>query len=82
MEAVATETARSELERALLESFREKRSPRDPEWLIEIRRTAMDRFREIGFPTLRDEDWKYTSVEPILKVPFLEAPETELRTAP
>jgi Fe-S cluster assembly protein SufD len=79
MEAVATETARSELEGALLESFREKRSPSDPQWLVELRRAALERLREIGFPTVRDEDWKYTNVAPILKVPFLEPPETELR---
>jgi len=79
MEAVATETARTELERSFLESFREKRSPRDPQWLVEIRRAAWERLREIGFPTVREEDWKYTNVAPILRVPFAEAPETELR---
>jgi Fe-S cluster assembly protein SufD len=79
MEAVAEDTAKSELERSLVESFREKRSPRDPQWLVEIRRAAMERLREIGFPTVRDEDWKYTNVAPILKVPFMETSETELQ---
>ncbi|HMA17116.1 MAG TPA: Fe-S cluster assembly protein SufD [Thermoanaerobaculia bacterium] len=75
MSAVAEETAKAAFERSLEESFRESRSPRDPEWLIAIRRTAMERLREIGFPSLRDEDWKYTNVAPILKTPFEPAPE-------
>jgi Fe-S cluster assembly protein SufD len=73
MEAVAEEIAKAGFERSLAESFRESRSPRDPEWLIDIRRSAMDRLRETGFPTVKDEDWKYTNVAPILKVPFVEA---------
>lgn len=74
MEAVVEETVKTGLERALADSFRERRSPRDPEWLVEIRRDAMERLRETGFPTVHDEDWKYTNVAPILKVPFVEAP--------
>jgi Fe-S cluster assembly protein SufD len=75
MEAVALETAKSELERSLALSFRERRSPGDPQWLVEIRRAAFERLREMGFPTVKDEDWKYTNVAPILKVPFVEASE-------
>lgn len=72
MEALAEDTAKSQLERSLVESFREKRSPRDPAWLARIRRASMERLREVGFPTVRDEDWKYTNVAPILNVPFVE----------
>ncbi len=39
-------------------------------WTREIRRSAMARFAALGFPTTRDEEWKYTSVEPIVKIPF------------
>jgi len=31
------------------------------------RRAAMQRFEDMGFPTKRDEEWKYTSLKPILK---------------
>ena len=79
MEAVVEETAKVGLERSLADSFRERRSPRDPEWLVEIRRDAMERLRETGFPTVRDEEWKYTNVAPILKVPFVEAAEESPR---
>jgi Fe-S cluster assembly protein SufD len=75
MEALAQDTTGAGLERALAVSFRERRSPRDPEWLAGIRREGMDRMRATGFPTVRDENWKYTNVAPILKVPFEEAPE-------
>jgi len=75
MEAVVEETVRSALERSLADTFRERRSPRDPEWLVEIRRDAMERLTEIGFPTMRQEEWKYTNVAPILKTAFVSAPE-------
>lgn len=75
MEAVVEETVRSALERSLADAFRERRSPRDPEWLVEIRRDAMERLTEIGFPTTRQEEWKYTNVAPILKTAFVAAPE-------
>ena len=68
MEAIA-ETATG-LERSISEDFRERRSPQDPEWLAGVRREAMARVRDEGFPTMKDEAWKYTSVAPILRVPF------------
>ena len=30
------------------------------------RRSAMERFEAVGFPTVRDEDWKYSSLKPVL----------------
>jgi len=36
-----------------------------PEWLREIRESAMRRFLELDFPTTRQEDWKYTNVSAI-----------------
>ncbi len=74
MEAVAQD-ARTALERSVLDAFRESRSPRDPEWLSNVRRAGIERFRDIGFPTAREEAWKYTNVAPILKVPFAPAAE-------
>ncbi|MCY4489202.1 MAG: Fe-S cluster assembly protein SufD [Deltaproteobacteria bacterium] len=32
-------------------------------WVGDLRRGAMERFRSLGFPTTRDEEWKYTSLE-------------------
>ena len=42
----------------------------DNEWTRETRRAAAARFGALGFPTTRDEEWKYTSVEPIVKTVF------------
>lgn len=41
-----------------------------PDWLRPIRTTAMERSAELGFPTVRDEDWKFTNVAPIAKRSF------------
>jgi Fe-S cluster assembly protein SufD len=38
--------------------------------LHEIRKQAIARFAELGFPTTRHEEWKYTNVAPIAKTQF------------
>lgn len=53
-----------------------------PEWLVALRREAMTRFSETGFPTTRDEDWRRTSVAPIARTAFLPAVEAAPVTAP
>ena len=55
--------------------FREARLQCDPEWLQGIRASAMERFSELGFPTPRQEEWKYTDVAPIRRVSFQNAPQ-------
>jgi Fe-S cluster assembly protein SufD len=70
METVADDTRTTGLERALSEAYRAKRAPGDPRWLAEIRRAGMDRFVDMGFPTVHDEAWRDTNVAPIRKVPF------------
>jgi Fe-S cluster assembly protein SufD len=39
-------------------------------WFDLMRRAAMERFGELGFPTTRLENWKYTSVQPIARGNF------------
>jgi Fe-S cluster assembly protein SufD len=41
-----------------------------PTWLDPIRKTAIARFSELGFPTTHDEDWRFTNVAPIAARPF------------
>ena len=41
-----------------------------PAWLGDSRRGALDRFSEIGLPTTRDEDRKYTTIAPLLATDF------------
>ena len=42
----------------------------DLDWLKRLRRDAIDRFATTGFPTTRNEDWKYTRVAAIEKRAF------------
>ena len=39
-------------------------------WLFPLRKAGLARFAELGFPTLRHEDWRFTNVAPIAKLPF------------
>lgn len=39
-------------------------------WLQKLRRDGFARFCEAGFPTVRDEDWRFTSVAAIAQTPF------------
>lgn len=38
--------------------------------VVQMRKTALDRFEHQGFPTVRDEEWKYTNLKPVLKHPY------------
>lgn len=53
---------------AAFEQF-EKRA-RWPSWVQALRQGGIARFAELGFPTVRHEEWKYTNVAPIAKLPF------------
>ncbi len=43
-------------------------------WLERARQAGLERFADRGFPTTRDEDWKYTSVAPIERRGFVVLP--------
>jgi Fe-S cluster assembly protein SufD len=42
----------------------------EPEWLRALRARAFAAFEEQGFPTTRIEDWRHTSVAPIVRTVF------------
>lgn len=52
-------------------------SPTVP-WLELVRSSAMERFEQLGFPAVHDENWKYTNLAPLAKQSFVPAkrPET------
>jgi Fe-S cluster assembly protein SufD len=56
------------------EAFAANGGKEGPAWLPELRRTAMDQFSRIGFPTSRDEEWRFTPVAPIAQGAFEPAP--------
>jgi Fe-S cluster assembly protein SufD len=48
-----------------------------PAWLDGMRRGAMARFQQVGFPAGRDEHWRHTPFTPIIRTPFqLAGPDT------
>ncbi len=52
------------------EAFARSRSGREPAAVGEVRRRAMERFAELGFPSIRQEEWRFTNVAPISRREF------------
>src|SRR6478672_4726038 len=61
------------------ESFQARQQSRGPEssWLDRLRQNAMDRFIEVGFPSVKEEEWKYTNVAGIARSNFAPANSSE-----
>jgi Fe-S cluster assembly protein SufD len=57
----------------LFERFENGRS--GPTWLRPVRRAAMEQSVELGFPTVRDEEWRFTNLAPLARKEF--TPPTE-----
>ena len=45
-------------------------APSAPDWLQRLRRAGLDRFKAVGFPTTKDEAWRFTNVAPIARTAF------------
>ena len=41
-----------------------------PAWLNDLRQAAIASFSELGFPTVKQEAWRYTNVQPLIALPF------------
>ncbi|MCG3178136.1 MAG: FeS cluster assembly protein SufD [Phycisphaerae bacterium] len=48
-----------------------RRGRSGPAWVQALREAGLEHFRRVGFPTLRDEDWRFTNVKPIAQTPFV-----------
>ena len=73
---MVTELVRSENSyQAALRSVREL-SP-TVAWLEMVRSSAMDRFEQLGFPSVRNEGWKYTNLAALAKENFVPATRSE-----
>ena len=51
-------------------------------WLEALRDRAIERFADSGFPTRRDEAWKFTDLRPLLRNVFAPAPRRDNGVAP
>src|SRR5262245_58128711 len=65
MTAVATDRYLADFE-----AFQGSELASGPSWLRTLRRTAIARFAEVGFPTVREEAWRYTNVAPLVERGF------------
>lgn len=77
-------TARPQFEN-YLESFGEFQkltTGRDVPWLRNLQEAAFEHFCETGFPTTRDEDWRFTNVSAIARTPFRLVPVGEGTVSP
>src|SRR5437867_12832891 len=50
--------------------FEKEGAGKHPSWLFPIRKAGIARFAELGLPTLKEEDWRFTNVSPIARLPF------------
>src|SRR5690349_9494429 len=78
---MTTETISKGTELHLKKFERFEREPKQPAWLFPLRKAGLARFAERGFPTINDEDWRFTNVSALAKLPFepvFDAPKTGL----
>ncbi len=47
-----------------------EKESKQPSWVFPLRKAGIARFAELGFPTIKQEDWRFTNVGPITKLPF------------
>ena len=52
----------------------EQRPQEGPRWLQDMRARGAAAFTDLGFPTTRDEEWRFTSVAPIASAELQPAP--------
>ena len=62
----------------LLARFRVLPADLNPPWLKVLRASALNKFITQGFPSVKDEEWRFTNIEPILDL-ALHAPERPAR---
>jgi Fe-S cluster assembly protein SufD len=55
------------------ENFAGAATAESPDWLEPIRRIAMDRFARTGFPTAREEEWRFTPLTPLVQTSWRSA---------
>lgn len=56
---------------AQFEAFAGNGAAAAPAWLRDLRAAGIAHFRALGFPTTRQEEWRFTSVQPIAETAFL-----------
>ena len=53
-----------------VEAFKARSNAAEPGWLKQRRESAMHRFAELGFPTRKQEAWRFTDLQPLQRAAF------------
>jgi len=61
-------------------SFREVLAREENDWLKYVRQNAFKVFTEKGFPTVKDEEWKYTNLAELVREEFKTSENAEIDT--
>jgi Fe-S cluster assembly protein SufD len=67
---MAVQTAQLESYLESFTDFARATASETPDWLRVLRDEAFARFCETGFPSTRDEDWRFTSLSALARAPF------------
>ncbi|HZP06503.1 MAG TPA: Fe-S cluster assembly protein SufD [Terracidiphilus sp.] len=67
---MAIETAQLESYLESFTDFAKAAAGETPQWLRELRENAFARFYDVGIPTTRDEDWRFTNLSALRTTPF------------
>ncbi len=55
-------------------AFENNGAAHDPAWLKSLRLAAIGKFSELGFPTVKQEDWRFTNILPLTRSHFRRSP--------
>ena len=55
---------------AAFEERRKSSTQANPSWLAALRTAGITAFADLGFPTTKEEAWKYTNVQRMIELPF------------
>jgi Fe-S cluster assembly protein SufD len=64
---------------AVLDAFAKADTGRFPAWLREIRGAARAQAGQLGFPTMGQEEWRFTNMAPLLQLPLHPAEKAPLK---
>ncbi len=60
-------TTTSSLYDQLTTGFLDRKAEQQPDWVKNLRQKAFQQFEADGFPTIKNEDWRFTNTAPYLK---------------
>ncbi|HEU6447775.1 MAG TPA: Fe-S cluster assembly protein SufD [Verrucomicrobiae bacterium] len=78
---IMTKNHSSKAVEPIVKQFAAVEASAQPKWLLPLRKNGIHQFSELGFPTLHDEDWRFTNVSPVEKLPFTPATEIAVNGA-